>query len=77
MNGVEPPVSSRVDYCWNKLALRVVSGVLRSAGRLFHVRNPLLTDSSPGARDQQSVHNRGVHRLGWGIHGVGRAWKFA
>ena len=47
-NGAEPPVSSSVDYCWNKWALRwrlkehrVVSGVLRAAGRLFHVRGPL------------------------------------
>ena len=47
-NGAEPPVSSSVDYCWNRWALRwrlkehrVVSGVLRLAGRLFHVRGPL------------------------------------
>jgi len=52
-NGAEravlsPSASSGVDYCWNRWALRwrlkehrVVSGVLSSAGRLFHVRGPL------------------------------------
>ena len=46
---LSPPASSSVDYCWNRWALRrrlkeqrVVSGVLRSAGRLFHVRGPLM-----------------------------------
>ena len=46
---LSPPASSSVDYCWNRRALRwrlkehrVVSGVLRSAGRLFHVRGPLM-----------------------------------
>ena len=46
---LSPPASSSVDYCWNRWAFRwrlkeqrVVSGVLRSAGRLFHVRGPLI-----------------------------------
>ena len=43
MNGAEPQVSSSVDYCWNRWTLRwclkehrVLFGVLRSVGRLYH-----------------------------------------
>ena len=46
---LSPPASSSVDYCLNRWALRwclkkerVVSGGLRSTGRLFHVRGPLM-----------------------------------
>jgi len=66
---LSPPASSSVDYsCWNRWALRwrlkehrVVSGVLRSAGRLFHVRGrtgPLMAK----LRWPVAVRARGISR---------------
>ena len=60
------PASSSIDYCWNRWALiwrlkeqRVVSGVPRAAGRLFHVRGPLMAK----LRWTVAVRARGTSRV--------------
>jgi len=71
---LSPPASSSVDYCWNRWALRwrlkeqrVVSGVLRSAGRLFHDRGPLMAK----LRWPVAVRARGTSRV---ADAVERSW---